>query len=153
MGNNSFLPTRKRRGLSVVAAVAALAVVVSLSPAQGARPIGKTEADSAQSGCVLRSLRLYYSRSPRSGKKYMVFRSSIRCSKFTAWKVSLQIRRRRTGPDKNVSAKQFRGEGSAVHRIAARCSKGQSFNGNFTINIFDGGGVTVSRVVKNKKCR
>lgn len=155
MSNSSFPSTRNRRRLSVVAAGAAtLAVVVPLGPAQGADSTSKTEAESAQAGCVLRSFRLYYSRSPRSGKKYMVLRSSIGCSRSTAWKVSLQIRRRRSFFDQNVADRQFRGTGSAVHRIAARCRKGQSFNGNFTINIFGGGGggVTASRVIKNKKC-
>ncbi len=149
-------------GLMATAALTAVSVLAA--PAQGARSPSPT---AAQAGCLLKSLSLRTihvdtdqqpSAGPASSRAHasriariMIFKSSIQCTGNTSWKVTMQIRRRRFGPDKSVAYKQFKGSGSKRFVIGADCKKGQRFNGNFTIN-FLGAGQSASRVVKNKEC-
>jgi hypothetical protein len=154
----------------VVIALAGATLAISGPPvtAHGTKTSASPQGSTAQAGCVLKLLRLrmrFASHGPpKAGPKqsartftharFMTFESAISCSSSTTWKVTMQIRRRRTGPDKTVAQKQFSGTGSDRFIIGADCKEGQSFNGNFTINIFGGpsGGITTSRVIKNKKC-
>lgn len=144
------------------------AVAGPLTPAESAQPSGP-DATAAQTGCVLKSLSLRSIHvdtntppsagpgpsSVRAGTsriaRIMIFKVRISCTPSTAWKVTMQIRRRRTGPDKTVAYKQFTGSGSKTFIVGADCTGGQAFNGNFVIN-FLGAGQSSSRVIKNKKC-
>lgn len=58
--------------------------------------------------------------------RMMTFKVRITCTPSTSWKTTLQIRKRRTGPDKNFAYKQFKGSGSRTFTIGAD-QRGQSF--------------------------
>ena len=127
---------RKPLGRAAAAALCGAALVsgtLGAGSAAGAR--GDSEADVAQSGCVISSMRMYSHYSRRNREHYMIFRPAIRCTRNQAWKVTITIRRRRFGPDKTVASRQYHGTGSRSFIIGAGCKNGNDFNGNIWLNL------------------